>query len=434
MKIYLRLILILITFFVFSCKGNTKHQKTEITEQPIELKKTTKPTQNLIAKKVKNQSPKIYDSKYVIARSGLNYRDMPKGNVLGKFPLNTNLRIIEHTKISDQIKDDKKIIKGEWVGILRYLTNQKFDTVYVFNGFLSHNYVLSDIKLYYASSFYKEKDGRTRTAFLNLSETYFKDAYFKDAYNENGNKNRKSIFTENDLEKDTIRLNKSQRNKFLKFSNISESDKVFVYLISSDEIQVFNVKDLPAIACMNPYGSSSRDYINDEFDYMYGFDLDKSITNSGDNLVFVGKENPFQTGELKPIIWTKIKNKQFPIIKDLDKNGIDLSSYFFATAKYDYFLQKPTKNTSSYHLVVIDKNSKSEILNRNYYDSESTYLTVLNIAESENKGVQQSQWTGELIKNKATVIFGFGHSFGCLSITILDETEPRIPILCDNRH
>ena len=309
------------------------------------------------------------------------------------------------------------------------LSDKKMDTVYVFNGFLSNSFVQSDIKLYYASSFYKEKDGKTRTAFLNLSETYFEDAY-----NETDNKNRNSIFTESDFEKDTIRLNKSQRDKFFKYSNISESDKVFVYLISNDKIQTYNVNDLPVIACMNPYGPSS-DYRNNEFDYMLGFDLGKSISNWDENLVYVGKESPFQTGKIKPIIWTKIENNQFPIAKDLNSK-IDLNTYFFAAEKYDYYLQKPTENISSYHLVILDKISKSEILNTNYYDGESTYLTGLKIAESENEeDMQQSQWTGEIIKNKATVVFGFvGHSFGCPSITILDETEPEIQILCDNRH
>lgn len=181
-----------------------------------------------------------------------------------------------------------------------------------------------------------------------------------------------------------------------------------------------------------PYGPSR--YRNDEFDYMLGFDLGKNISNWDENLVYVGKENPFQTGKVKPIIWTKIDNNQFPIAKDLNSK-IDLSTYVFTTEKYDYYLQKPTKNISSYHLVIIDKFSKSEILNKNYFDGESTYLTGLKIAESQNEEDVQSQWTGEIIKNKATVVFGFeGHSFGCPSITVLDKTEPEIQILCDNRH
>ncbi|MDR6301634.1 hypothetical protein [Mesonia maritima] len=430
MKTYLQLIFLSILLLTFGCKEKTSGQKKKESEKQIEQQKSFEQQKDAIEEKKKKVQPTHYEHKYVIARSGLNYRDSPDGKVLGKFPLNTSLRLVEYTKISDTINDAGKLIVDKWVGVQNWmLPDKKMDTVYVFNGFLSNSFVQSDIKLYYASSFYKEKDGKTRTAFLNLSQTYFEDAY-----NETGNKNRNSIFTESDLEKDTIRLNKSQRDKFLKYSDISESDKVFVYLISSDQIQTYNVNDLPVIACMNPYGPSN-DYRNDELDYMLGFDLGKSISNWDENLVYVGKENPFQTGKIKPIIWTKIEDNQFPIAKDL-KNKIDLSTYFFATEKYDYYLQKPTENISSYHLVILDKITKSEILNTNYYDGESTYLTRLKIAESENeRDIRQSQWTGEIIKNKATVVFGFvGHSFGCPSITILDETEPEIQILCDNRH
>lgn len=430
MKIHLQLIFLSILLLTFGCKEETNGQQKTETKKQVERKKSFEQQKDSIVEKKKNAQPTHYEHKYVIARSGLNYRDSPDGKVLGKFPLNTSLKLVEYTKITDTINDAGKLIIDKWVGVQNWmLSDKEMDTVYVFNGFLSNSFAQSDIKLYYASSFYKEKDGKTRTAFLNLSETYFEDAY-----NENDNKNRNTIFTESDLEKDTIRLSKSQRKKFLKYSNISESDKVFVYLISSDKIQTYNVNDLPVIACINPYGPSS-DYRNDEFDYMLGFDLGKSISNWDENLVYVGKENPFQTGKIKPIIWTKIENNQFPIAKDLN-NKINLSTYFFAKEKYDYYLQKPTENISSYHLVILDKISKSEILNTNYYDGESTYLTGLKIAESKNEGdIQQSQWTGEIIKNKATVVFGFvGHSFGCPSITILDETEPEIQILCDNRH
>lgn len=431
MKIHLQLIFLSILLLTFGCKQKTSGQQKTETEKQVERKKSFEQQKDSIVEKKKKAQPTHYEHKYVIARSGLNYRDSPNGKVLGKFPLNTSLRLVEYTKISDTINDSGKLIVGKWVGVQNWLLKEKeTDTVYVFNGFLSNNYIESSIKLYYSSSFYKEHNGEVRTAFLNLSDTYFKNTYDENEDDEN------LILKENDLKKDTIRLNKNQRKKLLQFLNISESDKVFVYSIEQDDIKTFHIKDLPAIACYNIYGSF-EDYGNREADYEFGFDLDKKINNLSwsDNLTFVGKENPFQTGKIKPIIWKKIENNQFPIAKDLN-NKIDLNTYFFATEKYDYYLQKSTENISSYHLVILDKISKSEILNTNYYDGESTYLTGLKIAESENEGdIQQSQWTGEIIKNKATVVFGFvGHSFGCPSITILDETEPEIQILCDNRH
>ena len=429
MKIYLQLILLSILFLAFGCKEKITEQNTNRTEKQVEQKKSIEPPKDSVAKKKKKELPKHYEHKYVISRSGLNYRDLPNGNILGKFPLNLQLKIIEYTKIADQIKDGEKTIKGEWVGV-----EKNSDTVYVFNGFLSYSYVQSDIKLYYASSSYKENDGKTRTAFLNLSETYF--------YNKNGNRNKTSILTESDLTKDTIRLNQNQKKKLITELKISESDKVFIYLMKNDSILSFNIKDLPAIACLNIYDSGN--YGNLEDAYEFGFDLGEKIKDS-DNFVYIGKANPFQTGKLESIAWKKIKNQEFPkkfssnIIDDRRRwwfNGIETGqSYKFSTNNLDYYIQNLNKDEKLEHryMIVIDSKTKKIIYENVQIDSESTYLIPLKTENS--KELYYSQWTGELFKNKPVVMFGFlGFNFGCPSITVLDETEPTIPILCDNRH
>ncbi len=431
MKIYLHLILLSIILLVFSCKENTTGQKTGKTEKQIKLKKSLELPQDSIVKK--NKTPKHYEYKYVITRSGLSYRDLPNGKVLGKYPLNTQLKIIEHTKITDQIKDGEKVIKGEWVGV-----EKNSDTVYVFNGFLSYSYVKSDIKLYYASSFYKENDGKIRTAFLNLSETYFENNC-----NDNSDTNKNLILTESDLIKDTVRLNQNQRMKLLNKLRLSESDKVFVYLMKNDSVLSFNIKALPAIACMNVYGPYDN-YQNQEDDYEFGFDLGKNITDS-DNFVFIGKENPFQTGKLKPIVWEEVGYHDFP--KKFNINIIDNrriswfegiepgQSYKFSANNLNYYIQNLEKDEKLEHryMIVIDSRTSDIIYENVLIDSESTNLIPLNIENSKQE--YYNQWTGKLFKNKPIVIFGFlGHNFGCPSITVLDKTEPTIPILCDNRH
>jgi len=427
MKNILHLIFISLLLLTFSCKKKKNEPKTSGAEKQVEQKISVEQPKDSVVKK--KEIPKHYEHKYVIARSGLNYRDLPNGNILGKFPLNTHLKILEYTNISEKIKDEENIIKGEWVGV-----EKNSDTVYVFNGFLSHNYVQSDIRLYYTSSFYREKDGRTRTAFLNLSETYF--------YDKNGEQNKKPILTENDLKKDTIRLNPNQRKKLINGLKISESDKIFIYLIKNDSILSYNVKDLPVIACMNIYGSTN--YSNLEDAYEFGFDLDKKIKDS-DNFSYIGKNNPFQLGKLEPIVWNKIDNQDFP--KEFNNNIIDESrkswfngmesgqSYKFSANNLDYFVQNLNNDKKLRHryTVIVDSKTKSVIYENVQIDSESTYLIPLKTEGSEEQ--YYGQWTGKLFKNKAVVIFGFlGHSFGCPSISILDETEPTIPILCDNRH
>ncbi len=70
--------------------------------------------------------------KYVTAKSGLVYRNKPKGEKLGKFEFNEKIIIDKHTNIFQEIKDENKIIKGKWVSVK--LENS---IVYVFDGFLS---------------------------------------------------------------------------------------------------------------------------------------------------------------------------------------------------------------------------------------------------------------------------------------------------------
>jgi hypothetical protein len=432
MKNHLQLILLSILLLTFGCKEKRKEQKTNRTEKQVEQNKSVEIPKDTDVKEKNKELAKHNEYKCVVARSGLNYWDLPRGKVLGKFSLNRPLKIIEYTKIEDQIKDGEKTIKGEWVGV-----EKNSDTVYVFNGFLSNFNVQSDIKLYDASSFYQENDGKKRTAFLNLSETYFAGVY-----NESGERNRSSILRESDLANDPVRLNQNQRKKLINKLKIAESDKVFIYLIKSDSVLSFNLKDLPVIARMNIYGSDN--YGNIEGTYEFGFDLGEKITDS-DNFAYIGKENPFQTGKLESITWRKIKNQEFPkkfsndIIDDRRRswfNGIEPGeAYKFSTNNLEYYIQNLNKDEKIIHryLIVIDSRTNKISYENVQISSESTYLTPLKTANSKKQ--DDSQWTGELFKNKPALIFGFlGATFGCPSINFLDETEPAIRILCDNRH
>ncbi|MEO1412694.1 MAG: hypothetical protein AAFW73_22580 [Bacteroidota bacterium] len=112
--------------------------------------------------------PTYYEHRYVVARSGLNYRAAPRGEVLGKYPLNTSLKIITDSKITEQVVDAGKTLSGTWLGV-----EKGADTVYVFGGYLAPNPLRSALRLYYAEPYYEAADGSTRTGFLNLSETYF---------------------------------------------------------------------------------------------------------------------------------------------------------------------------------------------------------------------------------------------------------------------
>ncbi len=110
----------------------------------------------------------VRETKYVNAKSGLNYRNHPNGKVLGKFPNNVELNVIKSTNIFEEIKDEKKIIKGEWVGV-----TFKNDTVYVFDAFLSPTKNNSDI---WSKFPLKNTPLIDSTNFDNIKEHYLLDA------------------------------------------------------------------------------------------------------------------------------------------------------------------------------------------------------------------------------------------------------------------
>jgi len=403
-----QLISILIAFVLFSFKGYSKENIANI----------SKTKQKIIAKDQSGLSS-VDEYYYVNAKSGLNYRETPKGKILGKFSLNTYLKVIKKTEIIENVKDGNIIIKGEWVGV-----EKELDTVYVFDAYLSKDYTQSEMKIYSASPYTIESDG-TRTRFLNLSDTYF-----------NNYENRKII---NSNSKDTVRLNAKQRRLFLKTINVAESDSVYLIDLISKILHTYSVNDLPAIACVNIYASDSP-----EDDYEFGLDLGR-FNGGYDNIAYVGKSNPFQIEKLKSIFWKEIDAKDFPIAFDTKIIDKDIRSWFddiklgksykFTNNNYDYYLQNLMKkgNVKYRYLVVIDTETNQIVYNDAIVSHEGAGLAPINIIGKNNEN--EPQYTGKIFKNKPSIIFGFYWvSFGCESIEFLDEKEPPIWILCDNRH
>ena len=125
MKVYLSLAFLIILLNLSGCKESLKETKIVKIKKKTEIKKT-----NIISSEAETNKKKIasqnHYSLYVSAKSGLNYRDKPKGKVLGKFPINKLLKVVEDTKILDKVIDEGKTLKGKWLGI-----EKEKDTVYV---------------------------------------------------------------------------------------------------------------------------------------------------------------------------------------------------------------------------------------------------------------------------------------------------------------
>lgn len=365
---------------------------------------------------------KQYETFFVNAKSGLNYRESPKGKRIGKYPLNTQLTVIEYPKVLDQITDGDKVLKGEWVGV-----QNRTDTVYVFNAFLSPTPVSFDFNIYKLDPYYKDNNGHIRTAFVNLSETYFENKKPNDV-----------LFFQKEL-KDTMRLNIKQREKFLKEVNVQETDSVFIYDLEKDKVQSYKVESLPLIASISIYVGESE-Y---EEDYLFGFNLGK-MEISYNNFVYVGKDNPFQTNKIKPIVWQKMNNEDFPIkfdpkiinkeVRSEFDGVVPEQSYKFTNNNFDYYIQNLGIDGMVNYRYLVVSNSNEVIFKTVIINSESSYLVPLN-TETKKTKTGEKQWTGELFKNKPAILLGLqGFNFGCPYITFLDKKESPIEILCDNRH
>ena len=311
----------------------------------------------------------------------------------------------------------------------------------------SDSCLLSDIRIFYASDLYVDTTfyHETRTAFLNLSEACVMD--------ENS-----PYFSPEELTKDTIRIDELQKIRLLKSAGISDTDTIYIYDFGTDSVYTFCVSAFSAIACLNIYAGGSE--TNDFSDYEYGLNLGRSYFGTGENLVYVGKINPFQTGQLKLMEWRRVAKKKFPVkMKDSlireNTNGYYTFEncklgvvYKFSNEGLDYYCQEMKlippadsvdygDNVSARYLVVFDSKNRKVLFEDFYCDDEWGGLTMLNIIGNSkfSAGQYGVQWTGRIFKGRSPIIYGFKEfSFGCPAIPFVDKKDRPISILCDNRH
>lgn len=240
------------------------------------------------------------------------------------------------------------------------------------------------------------------------------------------------------------KLSDENRKTFLRRMGITRSDTLFIYNYLLDTLVQYEVEDIKLIAVLSPYGNQPPPH---PYYYMIGFEIDeKEIEIFGDSIynsfVYIGEGNPFIKGGLKAIEWEEIGANLFPtdISSPIKKVWFDTYSkgevYKHETKQYRYFLQNLNfkDQISARHLVIVELSTDSVVLNKIYNRGEGTGLSGIAL-KGEKRDYPIAQWTGELFRNKPSVVFGFlYHSFGCPGIDFLSEEEGSIYIRCDNRH
>ena len=246
-----------------------------------------------------------------------------------------------------------------------------------------------------------------------------------------------ALYGDEYIQVEQLVLDSIYRERFMIGTGTSEKDKVFIYTYVTNKLITLPVSELTVVANMNVYGA---DWPYSQYDFMLGFEINKQALQGLEDLhfehtlVYVGKKSPFVLNKLKQVEWKEVDEAAFPELEPLNYDTtytgrcILNQTYAFEDKGMTYFLQEMTRVSDNFNalnrLLVIDVKTQKVICDKLIYAGESASFAPLD-----------QQWTGELLKKKDPVIFGFQwHSFGCPFITFLNPKAEDLYIKCDNRH
>ncbi len=416
--------ILLVLWSCYSC--NDKQASTVVDKNVVSIDTTTivqqeKATDLTIPTEqpTKPQKPIYY--RYISAPSGLNFRDAPQGRILGKFPFNTYIGIIQQTGVYDTIQDAGKQITGEWLEVRTYK-----EPVYVFDAFVSETYTefsppVSDIVVYPVMSYDKEN-----SVFISLGDARMGN------YEDQNAKTLNLNFTR---ENEWAHLSKKDRRDYLKFLKLNEHDLVHVYDYYNNEHYRFKINELPLIAVASPYDPS---------DYFVGLDFKGKFNCEEDcyqKFVYIGDESPFSNEGVVPVIWKTVSlgNLKKP---RLHYNHFHMDDYVINEARtfdlkgYQYqYLDVTFSDVKENQRYVLIKNSKGETMQQFQLTSSEGHDPSYFMNEGDEFVNPPDQFAGQLFKNKPQSYFGFFHIYyDCDEINFVDKSIPAVRIACDNRH
>lgn len=247
-------------------------------------------------------------------------------------------------------------------------------------------------------------------------------------------KNQKQMTYE---ERQHFELDAPSRKKLLDGIHFTENDSLYIYEYGSNRLQRIPVSQLKAEAYLSPY-SDDQDLNPDS--YMMGFQVathQKTTEYDRYNkaIAYFGNKNPFADHKMQPVKWQKadaaIAKKYFSPSK--------LTTGKTYQAQYEnltYYLQDYLEegNIIERRLAAIN-DRKEKIVEKTFSLAASDGGEFLPLYGIDADKANIFQYTGHLFKGKPPVIFGFiAQSFGCPSISFLDQKEKDFPINCDNRH
>lgn len=368
--------------------------------------------------------------RYVNASSGLNFRDAPDGNILGKFPLNTRVQLLENTGITMELIDAGATIKGTWVKVIVHQSSG-----YVFSGFLSEDFIetvyqdyMNDLGIMPISS--SEIGNRKIPAFISLTDGDWYNRFPKVVaeYQKESTSTNKELY---------YYLKGKERADFLANRDIKESDNLYIYNFQTDDLTVAVIKEIPLLSHESVYGG---------MDFLTGLDVKNIIDTSAhtyySSFAYIGTKNPFTSGAVSAIKWKPIATHKVPKVAlnyGTFYNSADyevLLAYHYAAYGNNYYYSRHSFDNGTFivdYIFVINEQN-TLLYQAQISDSESQSPSI---PLTENMQLPQvpEHFTGTLFKDKPAVIFGlYYNSFGCPFIDFISDSELSVYIQCDNRH
>lgn len=248
-----------------------------------------------------------------------------------------------------------------------------------------------------------------------------------------------------------ITLRDNFRNTFLHKLKIAETDTLFIFDYVTGNIIKHEVKSLKVIAVESIYNVNALGF-RESPSFHIGFELDVTPMrhiqiHHSVPFVYVGKENPFAKGQIKPIIWKpcssfKYLGNNIKHYNDslLSKHGINDSlrgkCYEFSAFGHHYFTQEigNTKSEITGRSYIIKNDISQEIIYcKAYFKGDSSSPSDI-IVNGIRKDEFSFQYTGILFKDKGPVIIGLEFTYDCNKIEFLSPKEKTIIIKCDSRY
>lgn len=236
---------------------------------------------------------------------------------------------------------------------------------------------------------------------------------------------------------------KYRKNIFTRMK-FSENDTLFLYNYIDNVLKKYPLSSLKAVASLNAYASEEE---IDPWDYEIGFELFHSSDSLKreqaqpywDSFVFIGQESPFDNKGMTPMVWHKVKAKEFPVSYQIENPLYSLGDTYKYESKevicyiqdfyFDY--DKGNYGSTKRYFVALDPSTK-RILKRAFLEESEGLFFVPPITDTEGEGLML---IGRILKGKPLAIYGMtSASFGCDPLIFLSDEQGDIYIQCDNRH